>query len=114
MAEFAVNNSVQASTGNTPFYLNYGRNPRTPVTVNATADRSPAGVRFTVEMQLAISRAKELMKQAQHRQKLLEDTKRQEQTFQIGEAVLLNSKNFKFKHGTKKLLPRFIWPFKVL
>jgi hypothetical protein len=31
--EFAYNNSVQASTGYTPFYLMYGQNPETPLTL---------------------------------------------------------------------------------
>src|ERR1700712_3114302 len=30
-AEFAINNSVSTSTGHTPFYLNYGEHPNTPV-----------------------------------------------------------------------------------
>ena len=30
MAEFAINNAVHASTGHTPFYLNYLRNPQIP------------------------------------------------------------------------------------
>src|ERR1700687_5866454 len=30
-AEFAINNSTSASTGHTPFYLNYGEHPATPL-----------------------------------------------------------------------------------
>jgi hypothetical protein len=30
-AEFAINNSISASTGHTPFYLNYGEHPTTPL-----------------------------------------------------------------------------------
>ena len=30
MAEFAMNNAVNLSTGETPFFLNYGRHPVTP------------------------------------------------------------------------------------
>jgi hypothetical protein len=39
-AEFAYNNSVQASTGSTPFYLNHGRHPHTPLSL-AVADNQP-------------------------------------------------------------------------
>ena len=39
-AEFAYNNSVQASTGFTPFYLNHGRHPHTPLSL-AVADNQP-------------------------------------------------------------------------
>ena len=31
MAEFAMNNSKNSSTNETPFYLNYGRHPRSPL-----------------------------------------------------------------------------------
>ena len=31
MAEFAMNNSKNSSTNKTPFYLNYGRHPRSPL-----------------------------------------------------------------------------------
>ena len=30
-AQFAVNNAWQESVQNTPFYLNHGRHPRTPL-----------------------------------------------------------------------------------
>ncbi|KAG4053996.1 hypothetical protein PC123_g10870 [Phytophthora cactorum] len=37
MAEFAINNSVQASTGHTPFYVNAMRHPRLPRMVGTVA-----------------------------------------------------------------------------
>ena len=42
-AEFAYNNSVQASTGFTPFYLTSGQHPHTPLSL--TLDRSRPSVR---------------------------------------------------------------------
>ena len=33
MVEFAINNSVNASTGEAPFFLNYARHPHTPVSL---------------------------------------------------------------------------------
>ena len=34
MAEFAINNAYQESTGDTPFYLNFGKHPRLPTDCN--------------------------------------------------------------------------------
>ena len=38
--EFAINSATQASSGFTPFFLNYGEDPMTPVRLLATRDDS--------------------------------------------------------------------------
>ena len=47
MLEFAVNNSVHASTGFTPFYLNYFRHPRIPANLWRSPRLSGGESRFT-------------------------------------------------------------------
>ncbi|KAG3201655.1 hypothetical protein PC128_g3717 [Phytophthora cactorum] len=47
MAEFAINNSVHASTGHTPFYVNAMRHPRLPSKLG-TVDSSLSGGGSTV------------------------------------------------------------------
>lgn len=113
MAEFAINNSWHESTGCTPFFLNYGQHPHTPASVQLPS-KVPAALQFTAGINAAVRRAKELLHAAQSRQKQYADRKRREETYVVGDDVLLATKNVTFKNpGTKKLLPRFIGPFKV-
>jgi len=47
--------------------------------------------------------------------KAFADSKRRPLAFKVGEKVLLNSKNFRFKGSlTRKLTPRYLGPFKVI
>ncbi|KAG2955158.1 hypothetical protein PC119_g27932 [Phytophthora cactorum] len=43
MAEFAINNSVHASTGHTPFYVNAMRHPRLPSMLRMVASSLSGG-----------------------------------------------------------------------
>ncbi|KAG2869654.1 hypothetical protein PC129_g24306 [Phytophthora cactorum] len=43
MAEFAINNSVHASTGHTPFYVNAMRHPRLPSLLRMVASSLSGG-----------------------------------------------------------------------
>ncbi|KAG3198874.1 hypothetical protein PC129_g24250 [Phytophthora cactorum] len=43
MAEFAINNSVHASTGHTPFYVNAMRHPRLPSMIGMVASSLSGG-----------------------------------------------------------------------
>jgi transposase InsO family protein len=52
MVEFAINNAYQESTGNTPFFLNYGQHPLTPVSVKHDS-AVPAAVQFTLGVRAA-------------------------------------------------------------
>lgn len=133
MAEFAINNSVHASTGNTPFRLFSGYDPLTPASLLVrrlgggesgtqrlaslsgrfdSALRNPVSVAFTEARQQALERAKQCLRAAQDRMKRYADEKRSERTLSVGDRVLLSTRNMRLK-GPRKLLPRFIGPFYV-
>jgi hypothetical protein len=113
MAEFAVNNSVNSTVQNTPFFLNSGQHPRS-LFDGTPSDLVPASVQFTETLRRAVTTAKECMAQAQDRQRQYYDKGRRVVAFTVGQQVLLNSVNLRPPKGTaKKLLPRWIGPFTV-
>lgn len=116
--EFAINNSVQASTRFTPFYLNYGRHPATPATLLADQgepSNSPAADAFMDALRSALDSAKKHLEAAQARQKRLADKKRTPVTFAPGDKVLLSIDHLKLPGvRSRKLTPRYCGPFTVL
>jgi hypothetical protein len=65
-------------------------------------------------MEEGLARAKASLLAAQSRQKLFADQKRREVEYKVGDDLLLSTINFKLKHpGTRKLLPKWVGPFKV-
>ena len=114
MAEFAVNNAYQDSVKSTPFFLNYGQHPLTPVTI-FTETHVPSARLFADQFQHAISNARKCLEQAQQRQKTFADQNRREVQYEVGQQVLLSTRHFTFKAvGTRKFMPKYIGPFKVL
>ena len=111
--EFAINNAYQASIRTTPFRMNYGQDPHTPTTVQLPY-RGPAARRWLESNAHMIERARYFAKCAQDRQKAYADAHRRPVEYQLDQWVLLSSKNMKFKvGGTKKLLPKYIGPFRI-
>lgn len=111
-AEFAINNSWQESVQNTPFRLNYGQDPLTPLTAQL-GDKVPAADVLVGKLHELVAVAKDCMSRAQQRQKAYADESRVEEVFEPGaELVMLHTKNLKLQ-GAKKLLPRWLGPFAV-
>ena len=111
--EFAYNNSVQASTNETPFFLNYGYHPRTPATFDKVANE--AANTFLSQLEDALAKAKLSLQQAQDLQTKYANRKRQKLSLQVGDQVLLSTKNISMttKTTARKLLPLFIGPYTV-
>jgi hypothetical protein len=124
VAEFAINNSVHESTKVTPFYLNKGFHPRTPMnategldhdTISVTEGSAPAAAAFADRMANVLKDAKQHLRAAQDRQKAYADKSRRDLEFEVGQRVLLSSKNLMNRvRGSRKLLPRWLGPFTVL
>jgi hypothetical protein len=113
-AEFATNNSVCTSTKDTPFRLNYGQDPLTPLSVELDT-RLPAARDFVAEMTQSLANAKVAMAAAQSRHKFYYDQGRRHADFKVGAKVLLRTTNLKFKaEVARKLMPKWVGPFKVL
>ena len=111
-AEFAMNDSYHASIGCTPFFLNYGCHPRSPLTVKLTKTKTPAAYDFSKSMSYNVQLAKKLLRRAQDRMKSQYDKHHQNLWYAKGEQVLLSTENLKLT-GCSKFWPRYIGPFTI-
>ena len=83
MVEFVINSSASPSTGYTPFYLNYGFEPVTPLDLIKDVDQTNIeGVNvFVNRMKKTFKMAMQTVHLAQQRQKRQADQRRREQRF---------------------------------
>ena len=118
--EFAMNNAKSASTGETPFYLNYGAHPRTPVVNQLPVRNPPWRILPSIESifenrDQVMHRVRSLLKSAQDRQKSYADQSRRPHDFTAGQQVLLSTKNLQFQgKGIRKLYPKYVGPFSII
>jgi hypothetical protein len=114
--EFAYNNSKQASTGHSPFYLNTGQHPITPGSLlkPPTSD-TPAADNLMQNIATGLHDAQTLLTMAQNRQKQYADARRRPLLFQPGDKVYLSTAHLALPGRTqvRKLAPKFTGPFTV-
>ena len=117
--QFAVNNAKQASTGETPFYLNHGRHPGLPHTLlHPGTSPVPAAETLARDMAAVLDNIKDNLRRAQESQARYADEHREHRVFSVGEEVLLSTANF--VQDTMKLRPsrklgsKYVGPFKIL
>ena len=111
--EFAINNAFTESIRTTPFYLNYGRHPRSPTDFVFKPSTGPSYT-FATDMQSALAKAQACLRIAQERQARHANKQRRAVEFKVGDYVYLDSKNIKLPEGARKLGHRFIGPYKIL
>lgn len=114
LAEYAYNNSVTSATGYSPFYANYGFNPRS----TWATDEGPRNPGSTHYMHWMISVHSELLQQLKHTREQMgryyDRNKLQAPAFQPGDLVMLNGKNLKTRRKCKKLDNKLFGPFEIV
>jgi hypothetical protein len=112
-AELAINNARHASTGFTPFYLNYGQEVQLPLD-QAIAElrppNNPEAASRIRRLQSDLARARSHIEQAQQRQAHYADQHRRAVTFAVGDKVLLSTEHLKML-GADKRSPKFTFKY---
>ena len=120
--EYAINNSVNASTGYTPFFLNYGYHPDSPLDI--ILDRKETKLQTVNEwvskMEEDFKEAQEILKSAQETQKKFADRRLRQEEFNVGDRVMLSTGKRKQAylrgpgvHPDNKFRPRYVGPFQI-
>ena len=113
--QFAANAVPNRSTGYSPFFLNFGRHPVTPVQLldDHVKTRTESVATFLQRLRDTFSIAQKNMTSAAQRMKGIADRRRRDVIFSTKAWVLLSTRHLK-PVGSAKLNRRFVGPFKVL
>ena len=112
-AEFAYNNTLHASTQQTPFFANYGYHPKLDL-LNPMANNNPAAEGFAKQLSELQAMLRLQLQTAQESYKASADKFRNEApTFKIGDKVWLLRRNIKTKRPCDKLDYRRLGPFVI-
>ena len=118
-AELAINNALHASTGFTPFYLNFGQQVQLPLdhaVAGVTPPNNPEAADRIRRLKMDLERARCHIESAQSHQSKYADRHRRDVKFAVGDQVLLSTDHLKMV-GSDKRTPKFsfkyIGPFKI-
>ena len=119
-AEFAYNNSVQASTGFSPFHLDCGQEPLTPGALLSQPE-NPSQVATTEDFlshwRSNLQRAKDTILAAQDRQADNANRHRRSETFEEGDKVMLSTAHLQplseIQRPKKKFQFKYIGPYTI-
>ena len=112
--EFAINNTVSASTGMSPLYMEHGIHPRLPANLPVDAAASPA-VDFRLRLETALLRGRDTAAEAQIRMTEQLDKRRRPSPFTVGDLVYLSTTNLTIAPSdSTKFQERYVGPFRIL
>jgi RNase H-like domain found in reverse transcriptase/Reverse transcriptase (RNA-dependent DNA polymerase)/Integrase zinc binding domain/Ty3 transposon capsid-like protein/Chromo (CHRromatin Organisation MOdifier) domain len=114
LAEFAYNNSIQASTKQTPFYANYGLHPCFSPLVDYTS-KVPAAESYLRDLHKTHEELKINIRDAQRRySKYYNKSVKEAPQFKVGDKVWLIRKFIKTSRECDKLDYRSLGPFEII
>ena len=117
LAEFVLNNAVHVAMGYSPFYLNSGDHPLVPSVFmhGGGVSSQMEAVRTMVDrMKSALEKAQANLTVAQSWAKLQVDRSKHDETFEVGNEVVLATRNICVnQHLPSKLCRHWIGPYRV-
>jgi hypothetical protein len=117
MIELAYNTSTHSTTGMSPIEIDIGITPRLPISLARSETDASASAAFILEQisenEMSAFRA---ILASQHRDKTRIDDHRQDELYEIGDKVWLDTKDLFVMNqpGSRKLRPRWAGPFEVV
>ena len=114
LAEFTYNNTKNSTTGFSPFYSNYGYNPRMDFLDIETPN--PSSNELATHLKDILLELKDNLMQAQINYSYFANKTRlpTPSSFTVGASVFLNRKNISPKYGIKKFSQKFFGPYKII
>ena len=117
LCEFSINSATQSSTGNTPFFLNYGLNPRAPPDFLNPIQGGRDSADWLQARQDAVKISQDALVAAQARQAFYADRTRVEGKLKVGDLVMVY-RDFLLTPEARdrpshKLRPKWFGPFPI-
>jgi hypothetical protein len=117
-AEFAYNNSVNVTTGKTPFQLCLRFEPAFSMNIARESQvregENPAAREAVEDLQQDIQEGKALWEYAQAAAENYYNKKHKDMSYKVGDEVLLSSRYIRTRRACKKLDDRFLGPFRIV
>lgn len=110
--EMTINNAIADSTSMSPAHVVFGMPLVMPVDMLAGVSPSPAASAFVAQWEAIAKKVGAKLLRAQQYQKKYADARRREVVYDVGDKVLLSTKNLSLK-GSKHLKDRYCGPFVV-
>ena len=112
VVELAINSTINDSMGYSPFYMAYGQEATKPADLLEGLSSNPAAGNFANHITTIYHVVRTRLEKAQASQKYQADKRRCDASFQVGDHVLLDTRNLALPE-TRKLANHYVGPFRI-